>query len=56
MLTISIHIKQKKRFANNGAVSDPIGIPMTRRKILEHTWKKLFFIKNSKQEFIPWRE
>ena len=40
----------------NGAGSDPIEIPKTLRKILEPIWKKLLFIKNSKQDFISWRE
>ena len=34
-----------------------LGVPMTWRKILEPAWKKLLFIiKNSKQDFISWRE
>ena len=32
-------IKERRRLTENDAESDPIGIPMTWKKILESTWK-----------------
>ena len=49
-------IKEQKKLGKNGTGSDPIRLLMTGRKILEPTWKKLLIIKNSKQDFISWRE
>ena len=49
-------IKERRRLTENDAESDPIGIPMTWKKILESTWKELLFNKNCKQDFISWRE
>ena len=33
-------IKEQKKLGKNGTGSDPIGLLMTGRKILEPTWKK----------------